>query len=147
MLPKETPALWRAIISALRGKKYARGFLEKRRYSTLSKATNTSVYFTNNLKLQDSDILAIKSGKMILRTCDSRDSFLQHRLPKTKEKNYSDLQNLDCSKKGLRKFINNKEKCWNSGGSTTGTLPILWVKYATSELGKYTTFTLQGDGH
>ena len=89
----------------------ARGFLEKRRYSTLSKATSTSVYFTNNLKLQDSDILEIKSGKMILRTCDSRVSFLQHRLPKTKEKNYSDLQNLDCSKKGLRKYINNKEKC------------------------------------
>ena len=87
------------------------------------------------------------SSKMILQTCDFRDSFLRHRLPKTKEKNYSDLQNLDCSKKGLGKYINNKEKCWNSGGSTTGTLPILWVKYATSELGKYTTFTLQGDEH
>ena len=91
----------------------ARGFLEKRRYSTLSKATNTSVYYTNNLRLQDSDILEIKSGKMILQTCDFRDLFLQHRLPKTKEKNYSDLQNLDCSKKGLRKFINNKSYILN----------------------------------
>ena len=81
---------------------------KKRRYSTLSKATNTSVYFTNNLKLQDSDILKIKSSKMILQTCDFRDSFLRHRLPKTKEKNYCDLQNLDCSKKGLGKYINNK---------------------------------------
>ena len=45
----------------------ARGFLEKRRYSTLSKATNTSVYYTNNLRLQHSDILEIKTVKMILQ--------------------------------------------------------------------------------
>ena len=104
MLPKETPAVHFA------ERNDVRGFMEKRRYSTLFKATNTSVYFTNNLKLQDSDILKIKSSKMILQTCDFRDSFLRHRLPKTKGKNYSDLQNLNCFKKGLRKFINNKEK-------------------------------------
>ena len=37
------------------------------------------------------------------------DSFLRHHLPKTKENNYADSRNLDCSKKGLRKFVNNKK--------------------------------------
>ena len=75
------------------------------------------------------------------------DSFLRHHLPKTKENNYSASQNLDCSKKGLRKFVNNKKKCWNSGGLTTWTLPIFRVKYTASEFGKHTSFTLQGDAH
>ena len=46
---------------------------------------------------------------MILQTCEFTIRFLRHHLPKTKENNYSDSRNLDCFKKGLRKFVNNKK--------------------------------------
>ena len=121
----------------------ARGFMEKRRNSTLSKATNTSVYFTNNLKLQDSDILEIKSSKMIFQTCDFRDSFLRHRLPKTKEKNYSDFQNLE----GSGKVYQQQRKMLKFWWIDNRNFANIVSEIRNERVGKYTTFTIQDDEH
>ena len=62
---------------------------------------------------------------MIVQTCDFKTRFLEITDRKERGKYYSDLGSLECFKKGLRKYFNNKVKFQNAGGSTKVTHPTL----------------------